>query len=112
MSRKKHFALVAFLSTIGSGSLAEDGVKTCLTGAFEEYNRANLALLAKSEMLMTVETVIAQRRLQEQYCLKAARCELANLPPQQTTIALDAIFSRCLRDEAIEKYELAQPDAK
>jgi hypothetical protein len=107
MSSKMKAALVIVLAALASSAWAADQGNACLVAALNDYNQANLALLTKSELLMTVETTIAQRRLQEQYCLRVAQCQLASMPPQQTTVALDAAFSDCLRDEAMEKYELA-----
>jgi hypothetical protein len=100
-------ALVIVVAAFPSSASPGDQDSTCMVAALSDYNKSNLALLAKSELLMTVEAAIAQRRLQEQYCLRVARCQLASLPPQKTTMALDAAFSACLRDEAMEKYELA-----
>src|ERR1035441_5959084 len=102
-----HAALIVVLAALASSAWAADQDNTCMVAALNDYNKANLALLTKSDLLMTVETTIAQRRLQEQYCLRVAQCQLASLPPQHTTMALDAAFSTGLRDEAMEKYELA-----
>jgi hypothetical protein len=109
----KHIiTLIIVLVGSASGSWAADQEEECMVAAFTDYNRANLALLTKSDLLMTVETIITQRRLQEQYCLRVAKCHLAGLPPQHTTMALDVAFSGCLRDEAMEKYELAPTTGK
>src|ERR1700721_2811227 len=81
---------------LASGAWAADHEQECMVAAFTDYNRANMALLTKPDPLMTVETAVSQRRLQEQYCLRIAKCHLAGLPPQNTTIALDIAFSGCL----------------
>ena len=107
MSSKTKAALVTALVVLAPSAWAAYQGDACLVAALNDYNQANLALLTKSEPLMTVETTIAQRRLQEQYCLRVAQCRLASMPPQQTTWALDSAFSHCLCDEALEKYELA-----
>jgi hypothetical protein len=99
-------ASIILLAALPSSASPATQDSTCMVAALNDYNKANLALLTKSELLMTVETTIAQRRLQEQYCLRVAQCQLASLPLQNTTMALDAAFSTCLRDEAMEKYEL------
>jgi hypothetical protein len=53
-----------------------------------------------------MEMTIAQRRLQEQYCLRVAHCELATMTSQEGTVVLDVEFSKCLEEEAKEKYDL------
>ncbi|MGD9540805.1 hypothetical protein [Methylocystis sp.] len=100
-------AVVIVFVALASSASATDQRNACRVAALTDYTQANQALLTKSDLPMTVETTIAQRRLQERYCLSAAQCQLASMPPQQTTVALDVAFSRCLRDEAMEKYELA-----
>ncbi|WGJ15025.1 hypothetical protein QEV83_01570 [Methylocapsa sp. D3K7] len=107
MSSKMKTTLVIVLAPLASSAWAVDQGNACMVAALIDYNQANLALLTKSDLPKTVEATIAQRRLQEQYCLRFAQCQLASLPPQQTTMALDGAFSDCLRDEAMEKYQLA-----
>jgi len=93
--------VVAFLPF---GGTAAENSDTCVTAAFNDYNAANLALITK--IPMPVETTIAQRRLQEQYCLRAAHCELPSMASQEGTVLLDVEFSKCLEEEAKEKYDL------
>jgi hypothetical protein len=86
------------------GVTAAENTDGCTVAAFKDYNASNLALLATNPM--PVETTIAQRRLQEQYCLRVAHCELASMPSQESTVVLDVEFSKCLEEEAKEKYDL------
>jgi chorismate-pyruvate lyase len=55
-------------------SLARPALATdkpeCGLEAFKEYNAANVALLMKDSPFMKADTLIAQRRLEETYCLK------------------------------------------
>jgi hypothetical protein len=54
---------------------AQDAAQTaCAVAAFNSYNQANLALLQAAQPLRSVESIVAQRRLQEQFCLRFARC--------------------------------------
>jgi hypothetical protein len=98
--------LIMVLTSLASNAWAANQYNACEIAAFTDYNRANLTLLTKHELIMTVETTISQRRLQEQYCLRVAHCQIADLPLQKTTMALDTAFSVCLRDEVMEKFEL------
>jgi hypothetical protein len=52
----------------------------------------------------SVETMITQRRLQEQYCLRFARCLY---DPNNRSLALPyrAAFDSCLQAEALEGYD-------
>jgi hypothetical protein len=75
----------------------------CLTSVFSGYNKLNLAILLQNGPTMSVEATIAQRRLQEQYCLQVARCLAGD--PSVRSIEYAVEFSSCLQDEALEKYE-------
>ena len=103
-----HRLLIAtlFLAAITASALAADQENGCLVAAFTSYNSANVSLMASGGIPMTVEAQIAQRRLQEQYCVRVAECQNTALPKQQTTMVFDVAFANCLRDEAMEKYEL------
>jgi hypothetical protein len=76
-----------------------------------DYVKANTALLTSVPLVMTVEATVAQRRLQEQYCLRAAFCEVAGGTLEDRTMRVALSFNKCLEEEAKEKYELvARPD--
>jgi uncharacterized protein len=47
----------------GSDAAPDAAQRACATAAFEEYNRANTALLLQANPLMTTESTVAQRRL-------------------------------------------------
>jgi hypothetical protein len=92
-------------ATVGGNSLAQsrnrdDATTACILAAFKQYNAANLAILQGASPIMTIEATVAQRRLQEQYCLSYARCVVAGIPPSAVAIPLAASFSECLHDEA------------
>ncbi|MGA9598667.1 MAG: hypothetical protein WBS22_00105 [Methylocystis sp.] len=86
---------------------AADQESTCRAAALIAYNDANLKLMASAGVPMAMDAIIAQRRLQEQYCAGIARCHSLTLPKQQSTMVFDMDFDNCLRDEAMEKYELS-----
>lgn len=71
----------------------------CAVAAVTEFNTANLALL-KSQPVMSIDTQIAQRRLQEGYCLKYAHCLIDVLKIAEADLALSAEFSHCLDEGA------------
>ncbi|MBG0797093.1 hypothetical protein IYX23_05255 [Methylocystis sp. L43] len=113
MSIKKKVASVVIFAALSANASAKDNrAEECGVAVMKDYNEANLALLGKSNSLMTVEITIEQRRLQEQYCLRVARCRLMSMSLQESTTVLPALFSRCLREEAMEKYELMPADGK
>jgi hypothetical protein len=76
----------------------------CATAAFNDYIRQNLALLQSpgDQPLKSVATTIAQRRLQEQFCLKFAACIVGDPSNTSHDLPFRAAFSSCLRDEAKE----------
>lgn len=76
----------------------------CFEKAFNDYNASKLTLLQQGAP-MSMENVVAERRLEEGYCREAIRCLLGNLSNPGTKMRADVSFSTCLRDEALEKYD-------
>jgi hypothetical protein len=76
--------------------------EACARAALAEYNRQNLAILSSpaAQPIKTPEATIAQRRLQEQYCLEFARCTVGNPAITSFRTPFSASFSQCLADEA------------
>lgn len=77
------------------------------------YNKASLALSQNQLSSPSIESYVAERRLEEQYCLEMAKCEMqihANEPWYQMGLA--TAFGNCLEDEAEEKLKHATPRAK
>jgi hypothetical protein len=68
-----------------------------------KYNRENLAILQTAAPVLSVEALIAQRRLEERYCLQVAQCLVPDLSAATQLIPFEVEFSKCLRDEAAEK---------
>ncbi len=79
----------------------------CAQRAFNDYIKADNSLLQQqgAAPLASVEMTIAQRRLQEQYCLQFARCQNPDPTNQLFALVYAATFDSCLRDEALEKYD-------
>jgi hypothetical protein len=94
--------VVAALFALNLGtSVAQESAQTgCLTAAFNDYNKANLAIKQRTPPL-PIEAIVAQRRLQEQYCLRVARCRVGE-PATDRSLASSyaAAFSSCLAEEA------------
>ena len=55
---------------------------------------------------MSLDATIAQRRLQEEYCLRFVRCSLDD--PNSAIFRVQ--FDSCLKYEALEKYEAIPGD--
>ena len=79
----------------------------CANLAFTSYQKADLALDQQqgTAPLPSIDRQIARRRLQEQFCLQFARCTLPAGTPEASALALETLFSTCLRDEALEEYD-------
>jgi hypothetical protein len=88
-----------FVSTLPCPAVAESNIE-CVQKAFKEYNSANLSLLQNGSPLMTVDAAVAQRRLEEAYCLQVATCVTR---ASASAIQYRGMFSSCLRDLAGEK---------
>jgi hypothetical protein len=98
--------VVSLLATaiIASPCAAQTGAqKACAVVVMTEYNKANLALLQEGLLQFSVDNVIAQRRLQEHYCLQYARCLVGEATNQALRSAQWGLFSSCLQEETKEK---------
>jgi hypothetical protein len=87
----------------------------CSVEAFKRYLQNQLILdgTNSSEPLsfLSMEKILARRRLQEQFCLEFVRCN-----PQTPTSGLDArvqaaMLDSCLRDETLEHYDAVPRDS-
>jgi hypothetical protein len=78
----------------------KEQTEECSTAAMTDYVKVNDALVQQTATVMSVEATIAQRRLQEEYCLRFVRCSLDD----QNSAMFQVQFDSCLKDEALEKY--------
>lgn len=78
----------------------------CATQAFTNYNNAKLTLFQQNGVGPSVQQIIAERRLQEEFCAQFAKCVLVlNANSQLVALEYAASFDSCLRDEALEEYD-------
>jgi hypothetical protein len=100
------------LSALATPAVAESDSKkertedACAAAAMTDYVKANDALVQQTATVMFVEATIAQRRLQEEYCLRFVRCSLDD----QNSAIFGVQFDSCLKDEALEKYDAVPAD--
>jgi hypothetical protein len=100
------------LSALATPAVAESDSKkertedACAAAAMTDYVKANDALVQQTATVMSVEATIAQRRLQEEYCLRFVRCSLDD----QNSAIFGVQFDSCLKDEALEKYDAVPAD--
>ena len=88
--------------------------QACLFEALTNYSRLKSASLEGSMVapVLSTETLVGLRRLEEAYCFRVAYCIIGD--PREVAsrqVPYAASFSKCLRDEALEKYE-AEPRKK
>lgn len=93
---------VASLALVGAAKA--DATTECMTKAFTEYNANNIAIYASTDLPLPPEKVVAQRRLEEQYCARVAICLASKY--QNNRLLVSTYFSDCLQDEAEEKYKI------
>jgi hypothetical protein len=109
--RLRVFLVIApmLLCVTDANRAAADQLRDCLTTAMTSYTKAKLLLLQDGMQHPSVENKIAQRRLEEQYCLQSTRCQFAAQSEQINAAlfaqAFTAVFDGCLRDEALEQYD-------
>ena len=77
----------------------------CAAELLKSYNSLNVTLLNNGELVMTAKTLIAQRRLQEGYCHELAICNGGDPEVESKKTIYHLNFAKCLRDEALEKYD-------
>jgi hypothetical protein len=106
--------VIAFGLTVAATTACLADEKSCLTAAFQDYLKASQALLTQGALGigLNVETIVAKRRLEEQFCLRTAGCRVgpnqpwvAKTTPDMAKLALAAEFGRCLDDEAEENLK-------
>ena len=98
----KLMAAAILLFSIGA-AYSNEPQNVCGVAATTDYTKANLALMQQSSPAMSVEATIAQRRLEEEFCLRFVRCVL---------VRFTSAFETCLRDEALEKYDAVGRDTR
>ena len=76
----------------------------CLTSAREDFQNGKLALL-KDSVKKTIETLVSERRLEEQYCLRIARCVVRTEAGPGAELQAPIEFSNCLEEVSLEKYD-------
>jgi hypothetical protein len=102
--RKAYLPLLALLLT--GPSVAQDKQKnSCAEAAFREFIAQKVARSENAASPNSIESEIAERRLEEQFCLRFARCLVGEATSQLLNLQLATMFSACLRDEALEKYK-------
>lgn len=104
--------LLCVTGSVSASTQGADDAKTeCATAAFKDYNKSKLALLTQAP-LMSVDTLLAQRRLEEQFCQRFAQCVFGQSPDQTHELPYRAAFASCLEDESLEKYDAVRRDAQ
>lgn len=83
---------------------AQENAQACGMAVATAHLRAALALQnQEGKLVPTAEQVIARRRLNEDYCIRLARCEVREIrptpSPELAATVLSTQFSSCLQDE-------------
>jgi hypothetical protein len=99
-------AIVLVVSIAGPSSPAVADAAVRETSAYQVYIQQNLKLLQSGDAPLSVDTLLAQRRLQDDFCRKAAQCEAG---PDSNSTPYRAAFYRCLGEEAADAYGLSAP---
>ena len=81
--------------------VSDDAKMACGVAAKTDYLKEDLALMKQEAPIMSVEATIAQRRLEEQYCLRLTRCFLSD----ETSLQFKGAFQSCIHDEDLEKHD-------
>jgi hypothetical protein len=77
-----------------------DAKSACNEAAIMDF-KGRLAAMQQESPVPPVESTIAVRRLEEDFCLRFVRCEHSD----PNSFQFRASFESCLHDEAMEKFE-------
>jgi hypothetical protein len=82
----------------------------CLDDAMSNYAKAKAAVFDASKKALTIDYYMAERRLEETYCMQYARCVVAFTKPAENLagVAAGTEFGRCLADEAAKRAQLGK----
>ena len=76
----------------------------CLSAARDDFQNSKLALL-KQPPPRTIPSIVSERRLEEEYCLRTARCVTKDAAGQTAEMQASIEFSNCLEELTLEKYD-------
>jgi hypothetical protein len=102
--------ILVFLTSTGLAQDQKDAVRDCMKNVMLDFAKQKASKIQQDpKQLLSIESTLADRRAEEQYCLRAVECQRPLFPKNDLLpMALGAIFSRCLKDEAIETYDLEE----
>jgi len=107
--------VAAFFVLLSSSAMADDKLPdvsdeqmACAGAASEEFETANAAIAerATANGSLSIEDVIAQRRLAETFCKRWATCLVGRITESGLREnALRSTFAGCLSNEATERFD-------
>jgi hypothetical protein len=81
----------------------------CLSSARDDFQNSRLALLEQPPP-RTIQAIVSERRLEEEYCLRTARCVTKDTAGQTAEMQASIEFSNCLEELALDKYDAKKRD--
>jgi hypothetical protein len=98
----RHLSAIAAVLALSSSAVAETATErtqsACTETAYQSYLAASLDLSKYQQgVTMSIEDVIAKRRLMEGFCVQFLRCASVD------AFAAGAMFSKCLDDEDADR---------
>ncbi|HEY6979978.1 hypothetical protein [Reyranella sp.] len=76
----------------------------CLNAARDDYQSSKLALL-KMPAPRTIQAIVSERRVEEEYCLRVARCVTRGDTSATGDIQASVEFAACLEEVTLDKYD-------
>lgn len=73
----RSFVLTGLLLVMTRTAVAQDASSSCVGAAYSSFAKANMAILREGTPLMSVDAIVEQRRLEENYCMNVASCSVA-----------------------------------
>jgi hypothetical protein len=81
----------------------------CLSSARDDFQNSRLALLEQPPP-RTIQAIVSERRLEEEYCLRTARCVTKDTAGKTAEMQASIEFSNCLEELALDKYDAKKRD--
>jgi hypothetical protein len=80
----------------------------CEHAALQDYVDTSQKTLGHLQVTDVLESTIARRRLEENYCLLIARCEVGDVSNNDRKLDFGLAFDTCLQEEENERRELSR----
>jgi hypothetical protein len=104
------FLVGSYLSRPEAKTKSLSPTNKCAEMVLQNYLRLGITLSnrqmeAELNRASTIDFILAKRRLEEDFCMKFAKCNLIGISEDMIALVYSTEFYSCLRDEATENFK-------